>query len=144
MNNKNKKEYILCAAIKRKIPRNCEPYRKGINDICNIEIGYRHHDIYQRFKDELNKSPYAQGFYTSKGRFVGRHEGMCIAYKANQINKERALKSDTYEKDLIQFINDNVIGNLVEEKEIELIDEKSKEDYYNKLGFLELFSEDLY
>ena len=46
----NSKEYILCAAIRRKFPNECTPYHAGTNDICNIEIGYRHHDIYQRLK----------------------------------------------------------------------------------------------
>lgn len=93
----NSKEYILCAAIKRKFPNPCQPYYEGTNDICNIEIGYRHHDIYQRF-DYVNEedcplsfNPYDQGFYTSKGRYVDRYEGMEIAYNAGQVNEEVAL-----------------------------------------------------
>lgn len=88
------KEYILCAAIKRIAPRECEVYYKGQNDICNIELGYRHYDIFARFKDEISKSPYDQGFYTSRGRFVDRREGMKIAYEAGQVNEKTAIKSN--------------------------------------------------
>lgn len=61
------KEYILCAAVKRIIPNPASPYHKGTNDICNIEIGYRHHDIYQRFNiysenSVLSKKQDDQGF----------------------------------------------------------------------------------
>ena len=79
----NKEEYILCAALRRKVPRNTDSYHQ--NDIDLIEIGYRHHDIRNRFGDEVSCSPKDQGFYTSKGRFVGRKEAMEIAYKANQV-----------------------------------------------------------
>ena len=73
----NKKEYILCAAIKRIEPKKCTPYHN--NDICNIEIGYRHHDILQRFSGKVSTKQADQGFYTSNGRFVDRHEAMFIA-----------------------------------------------------------------
>lgn len=53
----NKKEYILCAAILRNNPNDCEPYHPGISDICNIEIGWRHHDIFQRFKKDVKREP---------------------------------------------------------------------------------------
>ena len=85
----NTKEYILCAAIKRKAPRDCQPYYAGTNDICNIELGYRHHDIFHRFDDEMSECE--QGFYTSKGRYVDRYEGMEIAFKAGQVSEEIAL-----------------------------------------------------
>ena len=92
------KEYILCAAIRRLTPRDCQPYYN--NDICNIEIGYRHHDIYQRFNytDEetcpLSFKQEDQGFYTSKGRYVDRYEGMEIAYNAGQVDEYRALDKE--------------------------------------------------
>ena len=79
----NKKEYILCAAIKRIEPKKCTPYHN--NDICNIEIGYRHHDIFQRFPGEVSKKSEDQGFYTSKGRFVDRKEATVIAMASGQI-----------------------------------------------------------
>ena len=82
----NKHEYILCAAIKRITPKDCSPYHEGTNDICNIEIGYRHHDILQRFQGKVSKRTYDQGFYTSKGRFVDRKEGAIIAFKAGQVS----------------------------------------------------------
>lgn len=96
------KERILCAAIKRKeprpVPRN--PYHEGINDILNIEIGYRHHDIMIRFNNELDKHPDAQGFYTSKGRFVNREEGYLIAEQAGQIINPCPQKGTLYSEDL--------------------------------------------
>ena len=61
----DKKEFILCAAIKRLYPRNCIKHYH-INDIYDIEIGYRHCDIFSRFKNELSTHPKDQGFYTSK------------------------------------------------------------------------------
>lgn len=85
----NKKEYILCAAIKRIESKECTPYYN--NDICNIELGYRHHDIFQRFPGEISKKLDDQGFYTSKGRFVDRTEGMLIAWKAKQVTTEKAF-----------------------------------------------------
>lgn len=95
----NSKEYILCSAIKRKEPRQCnvQPYHAGLNDIMDIEIGFRHHDILRRFHDELDLNPEAQGFYTSDGRFVDRTEGMRIAAECGQVDKEKAtLRSGEY------------------------------------------------
>lgn len=80
----NKHEYILCAAIKRIEPRQDTTMYHN-NDICNIEIGYRHHDIIRRFHGEVSRYPEDQGFYTSKGRFVGRKEAMVIAMSAGQV-----------------------------------------------------------
>lgn len=87
------KEYILCAAIKRKERRKSigNPYHEGTNDILDIELGYRHHDIFHRFPDELDISPKAQGFYTSRGRFVDREEGYKIALEAGQLSNDRAF-----------------------------------------------------
>lgn len=94
----NGREYIICAALKRLKRRetvgNANPYHEGTNDILDIEIGYRHHDIFQRFKGEVSASPYDQGFYTSKGRFVGREEGMVIACNAGQVPKEKERRED--------------------------------------------------
>lgn len=100
----NTKEYILCAAIKRKVSKRtdkCQPYWEGKNDICEIEIGYRHHDIFQRFPTEVDIKPKNQGFYTSKGRFVDREEAMQIAYAAGQVTqKQFELSTDLYSEDL--------------------------------------------
>lgn len=87
----NKQEYILCAAIKRIESKECTPYYEGMNDICNIEIGYRHHDILQRFKGEVSRKQVDQGFYTSKGRFVDRSEAMLIAWRAEQVSAKKAF-----------------------------------------------------
>lgn len=95
-------EYILCAAIKRKEPRivSRNPYWPGKNDILNIELGYRHHDIMIRFNDELDKSPDAQGFYTSNGRFVSREAAYKIAKAAGQIKENTGGDSILYSEDL--------------------------------------------
>ena len=91
----NTKEYIICAAIRRVEPKtDIQPYYEGTNDICNIEIGYRHHDIYQRFGKQVSGKMEDQGFYTSKGRFVNRIEGMEIAYNAGQVDEKRAMSKD--------------------------------------------------
>lgn len=95
----NKKEYILCSAIKRKVPRNCQPYYVGTNDICDIELGMRHHDIFHRFPDELLETE--QGFYTSKGRYVNRYEAMEIAYNAGQVSETVAIRTNT--DSILQF-----------------------------------------
>ena len=101
----NQQEYILCAACKRKVPRNTNSYYH--NDLDLIEIGYRHHDIRNRFGDEISCSPKDQGFYTSHGRFVDRKEAMEIAYKAGQVS----------EKDVFTIDNDGrkVFKNLFSE-----------------------------
>lgn len=94
----NSKEYILCAAVLRKepkvLPDGETPYKPENNDILKIEIGYRHHDIWERFFDVL-KIPSkderdTNGFYTSKGRFVNREEAMKIAYEAGQVSEKKA------------------------------------------------------
>ena len=117
----NTKEYILCAAIRRKTPREGEPYWKGTNDIMDIEIGYRHYDIFHRFEGEL--SEFDQGFYTSKGRYVNRIEAMKIAHACGQVSDEVAFSKEWH------LIKLNVIPNR------DLVDTEK----YNRL-----FSEDLY
>lgn len=113
----NKKEYILCAAIRRKYPREVEggdPYAGEQNDILNIEIGYRHHDIYQRFNVNSPDCPLelgADGFYTSKGRFVDRYEGMEVAYKAGQVGAKKALDKSWHDRGLHCF---DERGNLID------------------------------
>lgn len=94
----NSKEYILCAAIKRKKPKQCHRcYYQQLSDIFEIEIGYRHPDIMYRFFREVSREPSAQGFYTSKGRFVNRKEAAKIAYECGQTSE---LKDILYSEDL--------------------------------------------
>lgn len=84
----NNKEYLLCAAIRRKAPRDCHKvYHKDFHDIYEIELGYRHPDILHRFRDEVSHKSCDQGFYTSKARFVSREEGLKIAIECGQVNK---------------------------------------------------------
>ena len=119
----NKQEYILCAAIKRIESKECTPYYEGMNDICNIEIGYRHHDILQRFKGEVSTKQVDQGFYTSKGRFVNRSEAMLIAWRAEQVSAKKAFGG-----------NFNSIENIIENSSDDFL------FYY----IYPLYSEDLY
>lgn len=121
----NKKEYILCAAIKRIEPKNCMPYYESTNDICNIEIGFRHHDIFQRFPGEVSKKSDDQGFYTSRGRFVDRHEAMYIAWKAEQVSANVAFRP------LFDIRKELDEGNVLSSDNFK--------KYFNKL-----YSEDLY
>ena len=133
----NTKEYILCAAIRRKEPRNCSPYWEGTNDICNIEIGYRHHDIFHRYNNrdihqnyedcELSILMEDQGFYTSKGRFVDRIEAMKIAYECGQVTAEIAFSKKWHDIKL----------NVIDREPIDWSIKDSEK--YNRL-----FSEDLY
>lgn len=87
----HKKEYILCAAIKRKIPikvtnQNYKTNSLEDDDIYSIEIGRRHNDILARF-GKANLDAIKQGFYTSYGRFVNREEALQIAKDAGQIQE---------------------------------------------------------
>jgi hypothetical protein len=117
---KDNREYIICAAIKRINPKDCVKHYYN-NDIYDIEIGYRHCDIFARFEGEV--SEHDQGFYTSKGRFVDRYEGMYIAWIAGQVSYETALKKE------LSFEN---LRKIIENKE------------YIKECFNKLYSEDLY
>ena len=98
----SKKEYILCAAIKRNTPinvvsKNYKTYTLDDDDIYSIEIGRRHNDILARFgKDVL--CVMQQGFYTSFGRFVSREEALQIAKEARQVGKTDA--NQLYSEDL--------------------------------------------
>lgn len=92
-------EHIVCSAIKRKERRKTErePYLPGQNDILDIECGLRHHEIFLRFEDELKREPNAQGFLTSKGRFVDRIDAMKIAYESGQVPEDIAFYSGRFE-----------------------------------------------
>lgn len=136
-NNQSDKEFIICAAIRRLTSRSCNnPYHEGTNDILDIEIGYRHHDIFMRFKDEVSKNPYDQGFYTSKGRFVDRYEGMKLAIEAGQVKSKSGLKNKESENNLKKF--DCIFSDVVDDS----FKYKGNKEYYNK--YFPLFSEDLY
>lgn len=131
MNMRNDKEYILCAAIKRKSRKEVpNPYYEGTNDILGIEVGYRHHDIYARFKGELDLTPEAQGFYTSKGRFVGRVEAMKVAYEAGQVDEKTALVTEDSLNSMPKINSD--------------IPDEVTNDEFRKNKYFPLFSENLY
>ena len=100
----DKQEYILCAAIKRIERKKCNPYYDEMNDICDIEIGYRHHDILQRFQGEVSRKSKDQGFYTSEGRFVNREEAAYIALLAGQIDIEKCFS--------VKYVDDSPIRTL--------------------------------
>lgn len=83
------KEYILCAAIRRKERKNCNiVYHPEFQDIYDIEIGWRHCDILHRFIGEVSNKALDQGFYTSKGRFVSREEAYEIAVNCGQVKDD--------------------------------------------------------
>lgn len=100
INTSKKKSYerILCAAIKRKEPT----YDNAdFSDDHLCILGYRHYNIIHNFKDLIDKSPKAQGFYTSKGRFVDRAEAYKIAKKAGQIrNNNKRSRPCLFSEDL--------------------------------------------
>lgn len=111
----NNKEYIICAAWKRKIPRstidNSVPYHVH-NDILNIELGYRHHDIYSRFGEELSLESGCMGFYTSFGRFVDRTEAMKLAFECGQVTEKRAKWTEKEINLLPDFLQDTKPGDF--------------------------------
>ena len=80
-------EYILCSAILRKEPVEEVTY----SDAHKCILGYRHCDIIRHFNDLIRKDPLAQGFFTSKGRFVSRTEAMQIALEAGQVKKGKTI-----------------------------------------------------
>ena len=80
---RSKKEYILCAALKRKEPK--EQMIGYPNDLAYIEIGLRHFDIRDRFPGEVSMKMDDQGFLTSHGRFVSRKEAEKIAKECGQV-----------------------------------------------------------
>ena len=92
----NKKEYILCSAIKRKVPIDCKNSNSEIGSVC---LGYRHCDIIYMYKGLIDTSPESQGVFTSYGRFVGRKEGYLIAVESGQI-KEKDYSNILYSEDL--------------------------------------------
>lgn len=81
----NSKEYILCAAVKR---------REG-----GFDCGYRHNDVYEKVPKEKMAEVYRtdffydMGFLTSKERFVDRYEAYQIAVACGQI-EERKFEPD--------------------------------------------------
>ena len=126
----NKKEYILCSAIKRLEPKENTDRMYLKNDLRYIEIGYRHHDIFTRFRGEVSKNPKDQGFYTSTGRFVDRWEGMKIAFLAGQVDFVTAVKLEYREN--------------FEEKIKNLYNETKDISSVIETVFYKLYSEDLY
>lgn len=98
----SKREYILCAAIKRLKPVKVKNYNyqtinQYLDDIYSIEIGRRHNDIIARF-GKLHLDVTKQGFYTSWGRFVDRKEALQIAKDAGQV--EETNFNQLYSEDL--------------------------------------------
>lgn len=79
------KEYILCSAILRKEPKPETVLRNSQEHLC--ELGLRHCSIRDRFPGELHTGPAAQGFFTSKSRFVSREEAEQIARECGQLQK---------------------------------------------------------
>lgn len=109
---KNKVEYILCAAIWYKdFPlikpevlkiRGFSPYNvdKGI-----VLCGWRHGNCLYQMVAILGKADHeigenVEGFLTSKNRFVDREEGAKIALACGQIEKLNYSSNTLYSEDL--------------------------------------------
>lgn len=90
------KEYILCSAIKRIEPTHID---EEYNDTHMCVLGYRHSDILHNYYGLVLKGLSAQGFFTSKGRFVDRKEAYKIALSANQIHSTN-VSGVLYSEDL--------------------------------------------
>lgn len=91
------KEYILCAAVLRLIPKTEIVRYHTCDDIYRCELRWRHHDIMVKFKGEVSSNPFDSGFFTSCGRFVDREEASVIAKKAGQIAEDKRV---LYSEDL--------------------------------------------
>ena len=59
-----------------------------------FEIGKRHSDIFRKYGKEVSNNFDAQGFVTSRGRFVNRTDAMVIAYSSGQVPKDVALRKN--------------------------------------------------
>lgn len=101
-------EYILCSAIwYKELPLK----KKGLDNMNPVNVdrgavfcGHRHpHCLYTMYavtgiRSKTNEvGEYAQGFLTSKNRFVDRTEGGKIAFAAGQTEE---LKGILYSEDL--------------------------------------------
>lgn len=105
-------EYILCAAIKRKmsnVPDDLQVMYKHkslweshgkLDDIYFIETARRHPEIKHRWQKELSPKTDDEGFYTSYGRFVDRKTGLKIAIDSGQIDSsntnDKLFSEDLY------------------------------------------------
>lgn len=99
----NNKEYIVCAAVKRKETHDCEA-KMNYRDLYDIELGYRHCDIFHRFPGLMSTKPSDQGFFTSRGRFVNRKDAMKIAIDCGQVNDNNF--SELYSEDVYSIKGD--------------------------------------
>lgn len=82
-----KKEFILCAAIKRVLKTEVLPIYHN-SDLHTCVLGYRHPDILIQNHGIVSKKLQDQGFYTSNNRYVGRAEALKIAIEAGQVSSE--------------------------------------------------------
>lgn len=89
LNNKDKPEYVICAAIHFKDGKNHQHQPKNIESgfvIC----GRRHHNCFMaKSLSEYSeaKGIGVQGFLTSKDRFLDRKEAGQLAYEQKQIDR---------------------------------------------------------
>ena len=94
------KEFIVCAAILT------TDLGKELLNGAEFVTGYRHHTIFKTFNtfpDRLlvDRSPKSQGFMTSRGRFVGREDGLRIAVESGKLNIDPDRKL-LYSEDLYE------------------------------------------
>ena len=85
-------ETILCAAI-------CNPQEFDMAGHQLIYCGHRHNNILWQ-SEKVSRSPYHQGFLTSRGRFVDRTEAARIAIAAGQIKELQYHDEHLFSEDL--------------------------------------------
>lgn len=91
LNNEDKQEYIICAAIWYK------DKKKHVHQPNNIDSGFvicghRHHNCFMTFyilhdPSRIRRINKIQGFLTSKNNFVERDKAAIIAFDAGQTVK---------------------------------------------------------
>lgn len=85
----NEVEYIVCSAILT------SDLGKEILGGAEFVTGHRHFNIFRTFNTSpdnvlVKRDPHSQGFMTSKGRFVGRKEGLEIAIRSSQVSQDHS------------------------------------------------------
>lgn len=89
LNNEDKQEYIICAAIWYKDKKKHEHQPLNI-DSGFVVCGRRHHNCFMTVSilcEPLKKIVQIQGFLTSKNNFVERDKAAIIAFIAGQTVK---------------------------------------------------------
>lgn len=88
---------------------------------------YSHSELMVMFPDKFKNA--AQGFLTSKCRFVDREEALKIANRYNQIIIKHGMQNELYSEDV--FLNEHIQKNKIEklQKENKELKEEIGVDY---------------